>query len=415
MSYNIPTSEEPNLDELMNKGWSSMSEILDKEMPQAQKRRLLLPWFLAFGVILLCGSFYLWVHQVPSPNVPIIENKAKPDKDSKHMEIAALSNPLPRVESIGASSVNRKTVQGPTALSDKRSSTARVFRKPDIDNLAGSAIAQQASIPPAIRVNNSVNQDPAATSKGSDASELSSIDDQKASRALVDNLEAISPLVPEALAQEEAKIVPSQKYLPKTINPHQFLLETGLTQAILSNKSGVQVGVSYGYSLKKQLRLSIGLAYCYQFTPIQAISDYNYDEAEPILNKSTSSELLRSNFNTKYHQIRIPVSFLYQFGSRWGATAGVSMIYDRPIITVQKNSARVGTSTPTFTDYNDITYPMVNSFSFAVDLGVQYRLSKHFALKTGIMYNALPFSNKELYLSQKSRHLEANLSCQYRF
>ena len=87
------------------------------------------------------------------------------------------------------------------------------------------------------------------------------------------------------------------------------------------------------------------------------------------------------------------------------------MIYEKPIIFSSGGNNKNLISNETL----PISYPKVNSFSMAVDAGILYKINRRFSVKTGILYNLIPISNKYLFEAQKSSHLESNLVLQYHF
>ncbi len=414
MSYNIPASEEPNMEELMQKGWNSMSNILDQEMPQKNKKRYFILWFTAGSLLLLSAGAYFGLQTKGTGQGPIDKFENVPAATQQSAPQASVPQKDNKMEAASIVQLNaplRNTTKGLTrqGMYKQEATVASV-------TLEGNEMPHSIQPAEAQELN---NETAIQTSTEESILEHTNVADREAfsSIAAIPTLEpaALSTDFPNLDFKEHRTIQPASTVKPKIKTRHQLLMDAGVTQSMLSNKSGIQVGLSYGWSFSKQMRLSVGLAYGFQFTPIQSLSAYNYDEAEPILNKSASSELLRSNFNTKYHQIRVPISLLYQFHSRWAVQGGMSLIYDRPIINVQKSTERLSNTSPSFSDFTDINYPMVNSFSVGLDAGLQYRLSKHFSLRSGILYNALPISNRELFKSQKSRHWEANLGVQYKF
>jgi hypothetical protein len=408
MSYNIPPPEDSNMNDLMNKGWDSMAAILEKEMPQKKKKRVAL--FFWFGLIILGNLGFFYIFSTKNSISKDVKELKTPEKSKdiaeNQIQIKTLNTDIQTIENI-ENHISTKNIKSAT--------------KGNFINNASENIKNESKIEPNILEDYSKNKNYVNQTIGNDNQKfeaISGLNDESnlseiATKEIIrDKQNEILPIINSNIKPIENQfntIIPS-KYSPINIKKNNhFIAEIGINTSILSKKFGFQASVLYNFQMNRKLNLQTGLCYSYQFSPYQTLTNYNYDEIQPAIN--FAADINTTTYSIKKQQIRIPLGITYQLYKRWNITSGISMIYEKPIIFSSGGNNKNLISNETL----PISYPKVNSFSMAVDAGILYKINRRFSVKTGILYNLIPISNKYLFEAQKSSHLESNLVLQYHF
>ena len=408
MSYNIPPPEDSNMNDLMNKGWDSMAAILEKEMPQKKKKRVAL--FFWFGLILLGGLGFFY----------IFSTKNSISKDVKELKTSEKSKDI--AENQHQTKTLNTDIQ--TIKKNKNHISTKNIKSTTKGNFINNANENnkiESKIEPSIlddysknknyvnNTNENVIQKLDAISGFNEESSTTETDTKEIQRESPIEIIPINNSNIKPIENQFNTTIPS-KYSPINIKKNNhFIAEIGINTSILSKKFGFQASVLYNFQMNRKLNLQTGLCYSYQFSPYQTLTNYNYDEIQPVFN--FAADINTTTYSIKKQQIRIPLGITYQLYKRWNITSGISMIYEKPIIFSSGGNNKNLISNET----SPISYPKVNSFSMAVDAGILYKINRRFSVKTGILYNLIPISNKYLFEAQKSSHLESNLVLQYHF
>ena len=408
MSYNIPPPEDSNMNDLMNKGWDSMAAILEKELPQKKKKRVA-PFFW-FCLILMgsLGFFY------------IFSTKNSISKDVKELKTSEKSKDI--AENQHQTKTLNTDIQ--TIKKNKNHISTKNIKSATKGNFINNANENnkiESKIEPSIlddysknknyvnNTNENVIQKLDAISGFNEESSTTETDTKEIQRESPIEIIPINNSNIKPIENQFNTTIPS-KYSPINIKKNNhFIAEIGINTSILSKKFGFQASVLYNFQMNRKLNLQTGLCYSYQFSPYQTLTNYNYDEIQPAIN--FAADIHTTTYSIKKQQIRIPLGITYQLYKRWNITSGISMIYEKPIIFSSGGNNKNLISNET----SPISYPKVNSFSMAVDAGILYKINRRFSVKTGILYNLIPISNKYLFEAQKSSHLESNLVLQYHF
>lgn len=404
MSYDIQQSDSENYDQLMNKGWLSMSEILEVELPQKKKRRLGIYFWLCIIFLALSSTFYLITNQsnnslnkletAKSVNKQIaltLDAKKSNDKikqQKNDRQIVNINKPI-ITKNKNYTSIKSNIIIGNSDFVGKKYNNIDDNTK-NINELENIIEIQNRKI------------EVESNEKNEQVNESNRLFVNESDIQYISNLKFLNY---ENSLDLERKFDPIKK-----VKNNHFIAEAGVNYPFSTKFFGVQAGFLYNFELFKKWNIYSGINYNYQFSPFQPIKNYSFAEIEPTLN--TSSEIVINDIKINYHQIRVPIGASYQFYKKWSITGGISMIYERPILTYQNTNYLIGADMINITSSS---YPKVNSFSMSFDAGVSYRLNKLFALKTGLMYYSFPFSNSALFYTHKNKHFEGNLVIQYHF
>lgn len=404
MSYDIQPSDSENYDQLMNKGWLSMSEILEVELPQKKKRRLGIYFWLCIIFLALSSTFYLITN--PSNNsLDKLENAKSVKKQIPLTLDAKKSNDKIKQQKNDRQIVNSKksTITNSKNYATLKSNT--IIGNSDFVGKKYNNIDDNTK-----NINELENIIEIQNRKIEVESNETNEQINESNRLFVNesDIQFISNL---KFLNYENSLDLERKFEPiKKVKNNHFIAEAGVNYPFSTKFFGVQAGFLYNFELSKKWNIYSGLNYNYQFSPFQPIKNYSFAEIEPTLN--TSSEIVINEIKINYHQIRVPIGASYQFYKKWCITVGISMIYERPILTYQNTNKFLSAD---MKNISSSSYPKVNSFSMSFDAGISYRLNKLFTLKSGMMYYGLPLSNSALFYTHINKHIEGNLVFQYHF
>lgn len=370
----MPTDQ--HLDDLMNKNWEKMHQILEQELPQKKKKKRAIVWWLSAACIVASASYVIlnWMPIAPQEET------------------------------------NERTTQQQTTTSLVKSELSTILNKDNPLESNPSSIRKTKSIPSKsiMKSKNTISNTLPYTQKCETIANVSETVEQLPSPKAISEVQQLSVPILDEFPIEENAITPiftSKSKLPKRC----FEAEIGYNHALVAKAGGIQAGLLHQIPFSNKIGFNYGLTVAAQKTSaIPTLFNFN----DILYDKGASADPTDLSYTKiSFYRIKMPIGIYWNVFHNCRVNTAIAGLYDVTYLTDKVFQLDLNSNTAERRPVSSI-----NSYSaLSADWNLQYYFTSNWSFKMGGSHQFAALTNKSFYQFNKNRHHEICLAVGYRF